>query len=254
MLFYPRQADQDTAESVDGLISYLDQHDLTGPYVLLAHSHGGAHARCFLHRKRKEVAGMVLVETGQEAIWDEKIQDDQEDSHVLGERPLVVIKGNSLLPKWQKLAEREQRIKEKTAAGQTVSESEKASLMMTRNQMGRWEKEDIKLKRRQLKLSKNHRFVHLADVGHGVVRDQPTTVAAEVDWVMANLLLRGGGGGDKSGGQSNSSRSSSRAGRASGEIERKGTLATWLRKAGLALTPRPGAGAGKEEEGRRASR
>jgi len=230
VLLYERPSKITPAESTAELITYLDKEGLHGPYVLVAHSHGGAYARCFLHERPKDVAGMVLVETGQEATWDEKIQDEQEDDHILGNRPLVVVKGNSLLHKWRQLDDREKRLKDKATHGEVASEGEKASLMITRNEMGKWEKEDTKLKKRQLRLSKRHRFVNLLDVGHHVVRDKPERVAEEVEWVMANLA-----GADKSG---RSSRSSSRRPSVEMDRERQSSVSSWLRKASLALTPK----------------
>lgn len=217
-------------ESTSNLIHYLEQHDLVGPCVLIAHSHGGAFARCFLHERPKDVAGMVMVETGQETVWDKKIQEDQEGDHVLGSCPLVVIKGNSLLRKWRQLQEAEQRQKDRAANGEPVSESDKASLMFTRNEMVRWDKEDAKLKKHQLKISKKHRFVNLPDVGHHVIRDAPQIVAEETEWVMANLR-----GGDTSG---KNSRSSSRRPSLEGghEPPRKASMASWFKKASLAFT------------------
>lgn len=227
VLLYERPSRVAIPESTSSLVAYLEQHNLVGPFVLIAHSHGGAFARCFLHEKPKDVAGMVLVETGQETPWDEKIQAAQEDDRVLCDRPLVVIKGNTLLRKWEQLERREQRLKERAATGEAVTEGDKASLMMTRNEMGRWDKEDIKLKKHQLKISKKSRFVHLPDVGHHVIKDRPAVVVEETDWVMANLR------GDRSG---KNSRSSSR--RPSVEVEqpRKGSMASWFKKASLAFS------------------
>lgn len=230
VLLYERSSRAAIPESTSNLVSYLEQQNLAGPYVLIAHSHGGAFARCFLHQRPKDVAGMVLVETGQETVWDEKIQEDQEDDHVLGDRPLVVIKGNSLLRKWRQLEEAEQRQKDRAANGEAIGESDKASLMVTRNEMARWEKEDAKLKKRQLRISKKHRFINLPDVGHHVVRDAPAVVVEEMEWVMANLRR----GGDTSG---KNSRSSSRRPSLEGdEPPRKGSVASWFRKASLAFT------------------
>ncbi|KAI0426054.1 hypothetical protein F5Y09DRAFT_320112 [Xylaria sp. FL1042] len=74
------------------------KHDLHGPYLLIAHSYGGAFARAFVQhehehlisqRKKKEkkkqremkrdcgVLGLVLVETGQEGGLDPRLDERQ---------------------------------------------------------------------------------------------------------------------------------------------------------------------------------
>lgn len=51
---------QDIAEDLHFL---LDKIPVSGPYVLVAHSVGGYHARVFAHLYPEEVAGMILVDT-----------------------------------------------------------------------------------------------------------------------------------------------------------------------------------------------
>ena len=51
---------QDVAENLHALLSKIP---VPGPYILVAHSLGGWHARVFAHLYPEEVAGMVLVDT-----------------------------------------------------------------------------------------------------------------------------------------------------------------------------------------------
>lgn len=51
---------QDVAEDLHLLLSKIP---VPGPYILVAHSLGGWHARVFAHRYPKEVVGMILVDT-----------------------------------------------------------------------------------------------------------------------------------------------------------------------------------------------
>ena len=249
VLLYERPSGLSVPEATTDLVLYLDQHDLRGPYVLIAHSHGGAHARCFIHRVGKaDIAGVVLVETGQEGVWDAKIQEDQEDHHVLGERPLVVIKGNSLRRKWRQLEEDDLELRERAQKGEKIVEAEKARIMLIRNELNKWDKEDTKLKKQQLKLSKNHRFISIPEVGHHVIRDAPRRVAAEVDWVMANLKTKGSSAANSADGSKHTSRNasvaSSRRTSLDGEAGKDGSgkvdsvigLTSWFRKASLALS------------------
>ncbi|KAI1170681.1 Alpha/Beta hydrolase protein [Nemania sp. FL0916] len=89
-----------------------------GPYLLIAHSYGGAFARAFIQhehdlllRSKKDstegIMGLVLVETGQEGGLDAALDAQQIRRVVMGKRPVSVIRGNSLLGKWRELEERE---------------------------------------------------------------------------------------------------------------------------------------------------
>ena len=141
------------------------------PYVLIAHSYGGNFARYFLHTRLKDIAGTVLVETGQERVWDPAIVQRQYSRRILGARPLSVIRGNSLIANTKALAE----------------ETNNAFVDQQREMLGKMDAEDEKLKKAQLALSSNHRYVHLPDCGHHVIRVRPDAVVAEVEWAMANL-------------------------------------------------------------------
>ncbi|KAI1630806.1 Alpha/Beta hydrolase protein [Biscogniauxia mediterranea] len=184
------------------------QGHVPGPYVLVAHSYGGAFARTFLHvweeeeeeekkgrgrgRGRGErdamIAGMVLVETGQEGGLDRDVEEDQLRRRVLGRRPLVVVRGNSLLQKWRDLerAEREGMRRDGDDA------DARRRIEAHREMLRRCDEEDERLKRRQLRLSASRdgsraRFVEIPDCGHNVVRDRPDAVADAVEWVVGMM-------------------------------------------------------------------
>ena len=274
VLMWERSSSTDYQGEAHALTSYLFQHNLSStPLILVAHSHGGAFARCFLHFNSTHVAGMVLVETGQEASWDEKLQEKQEEQHALGSRPLVVIKGRSLLHKWQGIDAEEAKIKDRQAKGEVVPEAERARCMVARNEMRRWEKEDEKLKRRQLKLSKRNKWVEVQDVGHHVVRDRPAVVQEAVEWVLEHLddesdSSDGGAGGverwlrasgDHGGGRSGrSSRRNSRererdkdSGKGKEKDKQRNGSVLWLKKVSLGLL---GGGHDEDKPSRRSSR
>ena len=144
----------------------------TPPYVLIAHSYGGTFARYFLHAHPEDVAGMVLVETGQETALDPEIEQRQYSRQVLGSKPLSVIRGNSLIEKFKALEE---------------SDANKQMLEAQRKLLSQWDRQDERLKKAQLALSRNTRYVHIPDCGHHVIRDRPDIVVEEVKWVMENL-------------------------------------------------------------------
>jgi predicted alpha/beta hydrolase family esterase len=183
---FERSPHGDAESETHELSAYLAREHLPGPYILIAHSHGGAFAGCFLHSHPTDVAGMVMVETGQEATWNPKAQKEQEEHHELGHRPIVVIKGRSMLRKWKQLEEQRAEIKQRRERGEIVKEAETAMIMIQEVEIQKWEEMDEKLKRRQLKLSKKHKFVELTDVGHHVIRDKPEAVVEGVEWVMEN--------------------------------------------------------------------
>jgi pimeloyl-ACP methyl ester carboxylesterase len=55
----PRTADRIARE----LHTLLERADVPGPYVIVGHSLGGAHARVFAHEYASEVAGVVLIDS-----------------------------------------------------------------------------------------------------------------------------------------------------------------------------------------------
>ncbi|KAI1413195.1 Alpha/Beta hydrolase protein [Hypoxylon sp. FL1857] len=199
---------QATAE----LREYLRREKLKGPYVLIGHSYGGLFARMFLEKEIKQVAGMVLVETGQETALDPKIEKRQYERHILDMRPLSVVRGNSFLRMWGQV-----RRAEEERPGQEV---ELKKMLMT------WEAADEEMKKKQLDLAAENgikRYVHIPDCGHDVVRDRPDVVAAEVAWVLENLDK---GDRDENG---NMKSEKERARETSGSLRRLwGEISSWL--------------------------
>lgn len=162
---------------INGILSYLDQAKLPPPYVLVAHSYGGMFVRLFLQRKHPDVAGMVLVETGQEAETGKGIEEKQYKNQILGNKPLVVIRGNTLIGKWKQYEEALAAAKGDTSP----------SLIAQKQMLDAADKEDERLKKAQLALSRCHRYVHIPDCGHDVIQQRPEEVVKEVNWVMDHL-------------------------------------------------------------------
>ncbi|KAI8629652.1 Alpha/Beta hydrolase protein [Xylariaceae sp. FL1651] len=172
-----------------------DTFDLSGPYLPIAHSYGGAFARAFIQhgltlpRARRgrglanEVLGLVLVETGQEGGLSPALDELQIRRVVMGNRPVCVIKGNIHIEKWRELEEKERTMA--SEAGADV-DTRRAVLEAQRQMLRRVDAEDERLKRRQLGLSRKTRYVDIPDCGHGVVRDRPDEVVAAVQWVLEN--------------------------------------------------------------------
>jgi pimeloyl-ACP methyl ester carboxylesterase len=168
--------------AVRDMLDHLRRARLPPPYVLVAHSYGGTFAREFLRLRPSDVAGMVLVETGQETALDPRVERAQYRGQVLGARPLSVIRGNTLIAKWAQY--------EAAVAAAAV---ESAALTAQGQFLEATDREDERLKKAQLALSRNHRYVHVPDCGHNVVQDRPDVVEAEVRWIMANLRPDGSG-------------------------------------------------------------
>ncbi|KAM5344000.1 hypothetical protein ACJ41O_012537 [Fusarium nematophilum] len=162
--------------------SYLKRARLLPPYVLIAHSYGGTFARLFLQLRPKDVAGMVLVETGQETELGAGVEQEQYKRQIMGEKPLVVIRGNTLIGKWKQYEE-ERAIAE--------SDGAMSRLVASKQLLDAADQEDERLKKAQLELSRNHRYVHIPDCGHNVIQHKPEVVAQEVRWVMENLQHAG---------------------------------------------------------------
>lgn len=176
-------ADLKPHRAVSELCSYIYSMNLRGPYVFVAHSYGGCVARLFLQQKPREVAGMVLVETGQETALAPHVEEEQYRRQILGDAPLSVVRGNTLRRKqdeWVKAA----------ALARTPAQREQ--LEPQRLMLEQWEAEDERLKRKQLGLSRRSRFAQVKDVGHHVIRERPDVVAEEVKWVMAEIEGSGG--------------------------------------------------------------
>lgn len=167
-----------TADANLTLLKHLKAQQMHPPYVLVAHSYGGAFAKMLLHQTPEVVAGMLLVETGQEGGLPDNVERSLSSRIPLGNKPLAIIRGNSLITSWKALQTAE-------AAAGTVSV--KAELNERRRVLEACDVEDDRLKKAQLQMSGNTKFVHLPDCGHGVVRDRPDVVLEELRWVIANL-------------------------------------------------------------------
>ncbi|KAJ4169069.1 hypothetical protein NW754_011001 [Fusarium falciforme] len=178
VLLWDRQDPYMKPESIiNGILWYLDQAKLPPPYVLVAHSYGGMFLRLFLDRKHPDVAGVVLVETGQEAETGKGIEERQYRNQILGNKPLVVIRGNTLIGKWKQYEEALVATEGKTSP----------NLVAQKQMLDAADKEDERLKKAQLALSRCHRYVHIPDCGHDVIQQRPEAVVKEVTWVMDHL-------------------------------------------------------------------
>ena len=155
---------------------HLEQNQFTGPYILLAHSYGGAFAKHFLRLRRRDVAGMILVEAGKGGASDE-IDKYLKKTKYLDPQPISVIRGNSLIARWKTLTETPEH----------NMESAEAIIAERTTWLEKWDEEDEKMEREQLQLSRNQRYVHLPDCGHHIVRDRPEVVLVEVQWVLDNI-------------------------------------------------------------------
>ncbi|KAI1748399.1 Alpha/Beta hydrolase protein [Xylaria castorea] len=185
------------AEDVTDGIRGCDEHKLGGPYLLIAHSYGGAFARAFiqhehlLSRQRREnssanrVLGLVLAETGQEGGLDPALNELQIRRTIMGSRPVCVIRGNSLITKWKALEEGERVVNSSEAETEEIA-ARRQMLVAEREMLLRVDAEDERLKRRQLGLSRKTRFIHVPDCGHHVIRDRTDEVVAAVQWVLDN--------------------------------------------------------------------
>ncbi|KAK7952874.1 hypothetical protein PG988_013568 [Apiospora saccharicola] len=171
------------AEATSQLLQFLKARHLPGPYILIAHSYGGAFARLFMHQAPPaDIAGAVLVETGQEGGLDPKIAAAQlkRKGGVLGEKPLVVIRGNSFIAKKKAL---ENAISEQQTASASASatEQQKAALAMQWQLLQASDVEDERMKKAQLSMSRNSRYLYIPDCGHHVIRDRPEAVSGEME-------------------------------------------------------------------------
>ncbi|KAI1358528.1 Alpha/Beta hydrolase protein [Xylaria arbuscula] len=199
--------------------------NLHGPYLLVAHSYGGAFARAFVEMEylrlrggrrgwcgmardkgnsnsnsnsdsgdhaRDCVIGLVLVETGQEGGLEPAVDERQIQDTIMGDRPVCVIRGNSLLGKWRELETRERTAQageendDRGGDDATAKVHMRQMLAAEREMLLCVDAEDERLKRRQLGLSRMSRFVQLSDCGHGVISQRPGDVVDAVRWVLDN--------------------------------------------------------------------
>jgi len=63
----PAPAGRTIEERAEELHALLANADVPGPYILVAHSYGGLIVRCFAHNHPDRTAGLVLVDTPEEA-------------------------------------------------------------------------------------------------------------------------------------------------------------------------------------------
>ncbi|KAI0857718.1 Alpha/Beta hydrolase protein [Xylaria cubensis] len=185
-----------TRNAADG-IRGRDEHKLDGPYLLIAHSYGGAFARAFVQHEHlllrrwckkspsNQILGLVLAETGQEGGLDPALDELQVRRTIMGSRPVCVIRGNSFIAKWKALEEKE-RVMNSSEDETEETAVRRQMLAAEREMLLRVDAEDERLKRRQLGLSRKSRFIHIPDCGHNVIRDRPDEVIAAVQWVLDN--------------------------------------------------------------------
>ena len=64
----PAPAERTPQDSAQELHALLERAQIPGPYVLVAHSYGGLIVRLFARAHRRDVAGLVLVDTFEEGI------------------------------------------------------------------------------------------------------------------------------------------------------------------------------------------
>lgn len=176
-------ADLKPHRAVSELCSYMYSMQLKGPFVFVAHSYGGCVARLFLQQKPREVAGMILVETGQETALAPHVEEEQYRRQILGDAPLSVVRGNTLRLKQDEWVK---------AAAMARTPAQREQLEPQRLMLEQWENEDERLKKKQLGLSRRSRFAQVKDVGHHVIRERPDVVAEEVKWVMQEIEGSGG--------------------------------------------------------------
>ncbi|KAI1392637.1 Alpha/Beta hydrolase protein [Hypoxylon trugodes] len=179
-----REENTGVVGTVGEMWEYLRKEGIRGPYVVVAHSYGGAFARGFVETDGdEEVVGVVLVETGQEGGLDAEVEERQYGRRILGTKPLSVVRGNSLIRQWEDLRKAE-------AAVEVGDELKRGQLRQRRGMLEVWDKADEEMKRKQLGLVEKKgkkRFVQVPDCGHHVVRDRPDVVAEEVAWVLENV-------------------------------------------------------------------
>ncbi|KAF5692803.1 hypothetical protein FGLOB1_14477, partial [Fusarium globosum] len=146
--------------AISELVNFLDNSNLPKQYVLIAHSYGGTSARLFLEARPHQVAGIVLAKTGAKPTIDAQLKQRQYNKKILGNKPLIVIRGNTLKRKQLQYDQTEQNLAS-------------PSLLMLKELLDATDKEDERLKKAQLQLSRNNRYVHIPDVSHDVIIEKP---------------------------------------------------------------------------------
>ena len=165
-----RGPNRDTGpRSADELSMLLKAVDMSGPYILVAHSYGGCVAREFLNLHARDVIGMVLSETGTETKC--RNAEEQYRRQALGDGPLSVIRGDSAF-------------RARPIQGGSISDEQRRG---RDGMLEAMDKADEQLKREQLRLSRKNRFRNVLDCGHNVHLTRPDVVAEEARWVLSNL-------------------------------------------------------------------
>jgi len=190
----PAPRPHSNARMAEELVALLDAAKIAGPYVLVAHSMGGANVRLVAARHPESVAGMVLVDSVSEAqpsryfalLPEEQLAQFREGlaaspEHVdfttysdtleslatrspsIGDRPLVVLAHGKVLP-----------------APPGVSPALGNELDAV------WRSMQADLP----KLSTNSAFVVVEDAGHFIQLDRPEVVVAAIREVVAAARAR----------------------------------------------------------------
>lgn len=171
----PEKKKRDTGSlAAEELSMLLGAVDLPSPYVLVAHSYGGCVAREFLHLRNEDVVGMVLSETGTETEC--RYAGEQYQRRVLGDCPLSVIRGESAFSALRRGGEEEEEDVRVPNEQRRVRDGMLEAMGIA----------DERLKREQLKLSRNSRFRNVPDCGHNVHLTHPDVVVEEIKWVLSN--------------------------------------------------------------------
>lgn len=84
------------ANGVVDLHDLLEAAEVPGPYVLVAHSYGGLIARLFASTYPDDVAGLVLIDTTTEYLYDRLTKAQQEEFIANNSGPPVVPDGEQL--------------------------------------------------------------------------------------------------------------------------------------------------------------
>lgn len=188
-------ANQTPEDAVRDLQYLLRTLGLQSPYILIAHSYGGTIARTFLQLCSNQVAGMVLAETGQETPTP--YDEEQYQRRILGRKPVSVIHAVPGAPNSMKDDEDsgDGRVIGGESFNRTTAGAENEE---TRKMRQMWLAEDERLKKAQLRLSSNARYVRVDGCGHDVVSQRPDVVIEEVRWVLEDVLQGSSAEGERS--------------------------------------------------------
>lgn len=185
------QTPEDAVKDLERLLRALH---LPPPYILVAHSYGGTIARTFLQRHQDHVVGMVLAETGQETPT--RYDEEQYRGRILGRKPLSVMHAvASVAGAPTSEVGRDDDDAEENGGGENGGgdlgerHAHHDQVSGAERRMRRlWVEEDERLKKAQLQMSLNARYVRVEGCGHHVVRERPDVVVEEVRWVLGSAL------------------------------------------------------------------